>query len=517
MEKDIIIVNSMFVGDYGRTADNLPHEVINLYKTDKDETYIYLAPYGRLGFCKERIKGILFVRSAGNGFVEILGKVDNICESYVDGLTIPKAKNDEQEDSAGISRWEQIEDKFKSKNSEIIKKQEDIIKEIEYGGCSLAKLHESNEGGIPVYVSCKVDKFYLPKKTHYLALDEEKYKLDPRKNSATPMWECDDERIGNKEKIAKINNQSMRVVYSNKKEDGNLYRPNQYNILRSVFSCKKLWADDISTMMYNPSHSNDEVVNSNNIFKVARQQDNEVVFSNMFFYFFSKYKKDILFQFIKEVLGNGNQNLKGKVKIENNKDSSCIVEREKDRMDICIRGKGYCIILENKIKSGINGIKAKLSEDDDPKLCKVDTTKKVVVDKSTGKIISQLSKYYEIAKNKDDEIFCFVLRPEYVGKLNLDDYRYGEQYTQISYKELYKFFNAVLEDVHEKKKQGELVFIEDEDICYLNQFCKALYKHTKAVDDEFRTDMLIRMKARIDDIKKVKPMSAVQPVLPNNN
>lgn len=516
MEKDIIIVNSMFVGDYGRTADNLPHEVINLYKTDKCETYIYLAPYGRLGFCKDRIKGILFVRSAGNGFVEILGKVENICESYVDELIIPKAKNDEQ-----ASRWEKIKEAFEKKNKEIIESQEERTKEIKYDECSLADLHKSNVGGIPIYVSCKVDKFYLPKKTHYLALDEEKYKIDPRKNSATPMWKCDDERIDNKEKIAKINNQSMRVVYSNKEKDGNLYRPKQYNILCSVFSCKELWAEDISTMKYNPSHSNDEVVNSNNIFKAARLQDDEVVFSNMFFYFFSKYKRDILLQFICKVLKKKEQNIEKNVKISDNKDRSCIVEREKDRMDICIRGKDYCIILENKIKSGINGIKAKLSEDDDPpEPCKVDTTKREVVDKSTEKISSQLSKYYNIARDDykyaEDKIFCFVLRPEYVGKLNLDDYLDGDKYTQISYKELYDFFNTVL-NVHEKKKQEELVFIEDEDICYLNQFCKALYKHTKAVDDEFRTDMLIRMKARIDEINKAKPTSAVQPVLPNNN
>ena len=177
--------------------------------------------------------------------------------------------------------------------------------------------------------------------------------------------------------------------------------------------------------------------------------------------------------------------------------------------------------LENKIKSGIIGIKAKLSEDDDPELCEVDITKKVVVDKSTRKIISQLSKYYEIAKKDygydDNKIFCFVLRPEYVGKLNLDDYLNGEQYTQISYEKLHKFFNNVLQEIHKQKKQGKSVFIEDEDICYLNQFCKALHKHTKAVDDEFRTDMLIRMKARIDEINKAKPTSAVQPVLPNNN
>lgn len=510
-KKDIIIVNSMFVGDYGKTADNLPHEVINLYKTDDDKTYIYLPPYGRLGFCKDRIKGILFVRSAGNGFVEILGKVDNICESYVDGLTIPKAKNEGQ-----APRWEKIKGDFKEKNREIINSQNKITEEIKYGECSLADLHKSNEGGIPIYVSCKVNKFYLPEKTHYLALDEEKCKRDPRKNSATPMWEID-----NSEEVAKINNQSMRVVYSNEKEDGKQYRPNQYKILCSVLKCEELWNEGKSTTKYDQSHRNDEVANSDNIFKVARQQDNEVLFSNMLFYFFSKYKQDILFQFIGEVLSKKNKNLEGKVKIDNNKDSSCIVEREKDRMDICIRGKDYCIILENKIKSGINGIKAKLSEDDDPpEPCKVDTTKREVVDKSTEKISSQLSKYYNIARDDykyaEDKIFCFVLRPEYVGKLNLDDYLDGDKYTQISYKELYDFFNTVL-NVHEKKKQEELVFIEDEDICYLNQFCKALYKHTKAVDDEFRTDMLIRMKARIDEINKAKPTSAVQPVLPNNN
>lgn len=523
---EVILLNNVFVGDYGKNMDNLPHEVINFYRADNEQAYIYIAPYGTFDSCG--IVAILFVRSAGNGFVEIVGKAEGIEKVYVNGLTVTGKSGKQvsvESNADDIKECDEVGIEICVKNLEANWSKgeydgwKDEINEIKYGGVTLEELHGANNWGIKVYVSCKVEKICLPKATKYICVDESKHANDPRKDSCFLIKVNDPN-----EKVAKINNQSMKAYYYNKKAEAGAkgiktrYRKDQYAILSDILNDENLWKQPNDTPCY---CSQSILTESNNIFKASRLQDDEVVFSNMLFYFFSKYKEDILLKFIEEVLENGNKDLKGKVKIENNKDSSCIVEREKDRMDICIRGKDYCIILENKIKSGINGIKAKLSEDDDPELCEVDITKKVVVDKSTRKIISQLSKYYEIAKKDygydDNKIFCFVLRPEYVGKLNLDDYLNGEQYTQISYEKLHKFFNNVLQEIHKQKKQGKSVFIEDEDICYLNQFCKALHKHTKAVDDEFRTDMLIRMKARIDEINKAKPTSAVQPVLPNNN
>lgn len=197
---------------------------------------------------------------------------------------------------------------------------------------------------------------------------------------------------------------------------------------------------------------------------MIRKQDDEVTFSSMIYYFLSKYKKNILPKFVKEVLD-----------IDKATDSDTIVQREKNRMDISIITNEAFIIVENKIKSGINGIKDSCGENE--------------------KFKSQLSKYYQIAKEdneknkKNREIICRILRPQY-SHLNLNAFAEGEKYIQISYKRLYEFFCEIIEN-------GSDNFWEDSDLYYAKEFKNALYKHTTPVDGSHRNELLKRLRRRI--------------------
>ena len=73
MAQDTILINIMYTGDY--TNKNIGHEIINLYKTDKGENYIYISPYGKLADDKYGgVSTVLLARPAEKGRLEIIAK-----------------------------------------------------------------------------------------------------------------------------------------------------------------------------------------------------------------------------------------------------------------------------------------------------------------------------------------------------------------------------------------------------------------------------------------------------------
>ena len=172
----------------------------------------------------------------------------------------------------------------------------------------------------------------------------------------------------------------MKVIFSEKDT------PNQYAELNKIVEDDNLWQELSEEDIYEKAKN--KIIEDNSIFKAIRKQDDEVVFSSMLYYFLSKYKKSILPKFIKDVLD-----------VDKTTGEDALVQREKNRMDISIITDEVYIIVENKIKSGINGVKDPCGE--------------------AEKNESQLSKYYQIAeednkKNKiNREIICRILRPQY--------------------------------------------------------------------------------------------------------
>ena len=92
-EKDTILINIMYTGDY--TNKNIGHEIINLYKTDKGENYIYISPYGKLADDKYGgVSTVLLARPAEKGRLEIIAKADGLtplssrCSTSSEGANI---------------------------------------------------------------------------------------------------------------------------------------------------------------------------------------------------------------------------------------------------------------------------------------------------------------------------------------------------------------------------------------------------------------------------------------------
>ncbi|MGT2960611.1 PD-(D/E)XK nuclease family protein [Streptococcus caballi] len=79
-----------------------------------------------------------------------------------------------------------------------------------------------------------------------------------------------------------------------------------------------------------------------NFLNIIRQEDSELAFSNMFAYFFN-INRIAFSRFAKKVLS---------VEIQ----TDFTIEREKKNIDLLICDKNNVIVIENKIKSSINGI-----------------------------------------------------------------------------------------------------------------------------------------------------------------
>ncbi len=463
--QDVIIINNTYAGRYGQNKDNLPHEMINFFRADDDPNnkdnnpgfYIYITPAGIINnkIKKENIKGIIFIRNAGNGIVEVLGKAElgENSKFYTQGISSSKENQIAKVDNST------------KKVDETKKCLKAINEAIKYGGKELSKIHEGDEG---ILVSMKVDKICLPKKTFYLTYKAENTEL----LNDVYFLPAD----GGKSDGKKIANESMLAYYY---EDDNT---NAYNVLRDILNDEKneFWKGASDTPFCDTSKIDDEIKYNDNFFKITRQQDNEVMFSNMLFYYFSNYP-DLLKHFVKKQFN---------IDLVDN----YTVEREKERMDIRIIDDKHYIIIENKIKSGINGIKkepVKKNENENKNKSKIEYTYEngFAVDESK-KYLSQLSDYLEKADKArgNREIKAYILAPDYSSinkNLLSQKYSSGDKYEIFHYsdvKDIFLKYNGVKPP-------------------YYDDFLSALDKHTKPIDDEHRLDLLYRLKCRIDSME----------------
>ena len=190
--------------------------------------------------------------------------------------------------------------------------------------------------------------------------------------------------------------------------------------------------------------------NNNNFLKIIRKEYDELVFSNLLAHYFMQSPK-VFAAFCKETLGIKSI------------DQNYTIEREtQDNIDLLIQDRNNVIVIENKIKSGINGIRH---------------------DVYSNEIQSQLCKYYDFANDiaNGRTVSCFIFSPDY-NYLDIKNYKASQYYKVIKYSEIYKFF----------LKQDTAVFDK-----YFDDFLKGMYKHTLMVDSELFEEMRRRFAIRI--------------------
>lgn len=411
MNGSTIILNRMYVGRY--LDENIGHEIINLVKDDNGDNYIYVNPHGTINPKYDNtIKAIILVKHIEKGVLEVIAKAESL---------------------------EQIayQSKHSEKQAVVEENQLNYIKEngIKYGGAFLHEIYGTGATTSGTFITFKSNKLRKPKRPMYLINEREKLKEYEHCCLMTEKH---------------FSNQSLKMYYRRSEE------LKDYALLCDMLANSKLWEKVNTTEKLN-SNSRSSFMMRDNFISIIRQEYNELTFSNLFAYFF-RHDPDMFCHFAKQVLG-----------IHNFHNEFNVIRESYDNIDLWIEDSDSVIIIENKIKSKINGERH---------------------DIYSKKIQSQLSKYYRYAKQErhNKNIYCYIFSPDY-NNVDLSKYEAGNHYTLINYSKIYEFY---------RKHAGDMIHAK-----YFSEFLDALHMHTQAVGDRNFEEMRDRFLSRIQKLTDI--------------
>lgn len=517
-EKEILI-NKMYTGSYLKQRNNIGHEVINLIKADNNKGYyIYINPYGTME--KEHyssnpdnpnVDTVLLVRPCElDDAFEVIAQVWGLHETDTD---VTKQKTWKIDDIASS------QEKYIKKNK------------IRYNGKLLNKIFKNNDKNIPtVFYTYRADYLVRPKYTTYISFakpnknqenltngKENNYiliYLNPVETEGKEILKDKDNKIilekkdnstklKFKSEVVNIAKQSLKMYIKNdwveysqgeitstfdefafnfnindnykslvNKDDKTVKITgkivNQKHVFRQLkdFLENPYYWENVNRDIQSYTDNKSEYF-QNNFIDLVDKQYAEVTYSNLFQYIFSTYP-DLLRKFVDEKLG-----------IKLNLTENIEIIREEAHIDLLIVDKENVIVIENKIKSDINGKK---------------------YDEFQNEIRNQLVKYCEYVyleslpkdsakkeilinrfDNKKRSFFIFAPNYNRIALKSSIPVKYkNEKYTIKTYKDIFDFFNE--DDI--KKEYGKKL--------YFKEFLYSLEKHINSTDNAMELEMFRR-------------------------
>ena len=393
MENREILLNLMYAGGYLESKDNIGHEIINLFQCDNGNNYIYVLPWGMMDKQhNDRVDAILLARRHSSSKIEILAKAVGLKQlAYVK--------------TTGKKDWAILHQgglKYVIDNK------------IKYGGVSLKDI-SFGDNERAVFVTFQADKIIKAKRPIYITTAKPE-----SKNSFTFLLPD----------VKNFSRQSLKMYFSSEKHHLT------YKLLHQLINTSALWGNSIT-----PINVKDDSASSNktNFMQIIKKEYDELAFSNMFAYIFGS--NPMGFQkFAHKCLGISNWKKNFEIK------------REYENIDILLSDGQKVLIIENKIKSCLNG---KVEDKD------------------------QLDKYWKIiAKDpayKKLKPYGFVFVPDYNSDVMEEvQKQHKGKYTCIPYSQVYKFF-----------EQSKALY---QGVPYYDEFLSAIKKHTSLVDNYLEED-----------------------------
>lgn len=428
-----IMLNKSFIGSWGlESEDNIPHEIINRYRSDGGKVFLYVPPYGGLGN-EHEVRDILITSDWH----------DNTTEVYYWATDLRKLHN-------GGKKPKDFGDQVLKDLSKIIRgkeslynlgtpKKDDIKYEIKYGGAYLDEIKMSSDTveDLVFPLTFEAGKIYKPKSRLFITWGNAKGELPQGKHI------------------------TIASDYKYQRQTGYLDREDAHN--------KELvdWLDgpkDNSWQEIDLPKVPDNVPlcqNRNTFVKLIHKEYDETTYTNLLFHFLSL--PGIFRRFAKQVLKieplSENYTVNREVALKSCADSVTQETKEKDgRIDLVVTGCNDVsrdgirdvIVIENKLRSGLNGI-----------------------DKHNS--ISQLTTYHKYIERKYEasERFYFLLEPNYN---DIDIARFDsnakDSYKVRKYSEVYAFFNSIRDELRETEL-GK----------YSDDFVDALSIHAMTMED----------------------------------
>lgn len=417
-KKREIILNKMYAGGYLSEGDNIGHEIINLYKADDGKNYIYLNSQGTIELShKENEITVLLVRKFASKIYKILAKAEGVAILDFADSRLPREERYNGQVQLGLTYGE----------AHLV----DLFIENLYHG----SLQEEKNA----YTTFTVDQVIKPK--HQILITD-----DSSISGDNIFFIRTNKGFGN---------QTLREFF---REDE---KPDSFTDLNKIIRNEALWENANTTQVVSEL-TEKQADPYLNFLRIIKQEDNELAFSNMFAHFFYRSRKAFsLFS---------NQVLHVQMKTD------FTIEREKRNIDLLISDEDNVVVIENKIKSSINGI-------DDRH------------DIYSSQVQSQLNKYFHYVTTDDEYCkkapFCFIFSPNY-NRIELSKFSCGEKFTIIYYREIYNFL-----------VEYRSLFDEEP---YFDDFLNAMYKHTKDYNNDLEEEMQRRFLNTIYNVKARKKM-----------
>ena len=401
---DEILINQLFAGTYLNEGANIGHEVINLFKDDSGNNYLYITPGGKIDMNFHPVKSVLFVRNIeGKTTVEVIAKAEELAEADVDPKSIEYAKTP-------LSRV------FANN-----------------------KYHNDDDSNI--FFTFKAGKIRMPKNGRRIFL------------TINNQFRINDDNIfivKLKSNSNAISNQSGRKYYSQKND------PIAYNQLQELMNNNDYWE---------PTNTTEKLIMDGSTYRenptfldIIRKENDELVFSNLLAHYF-EYDKTIFQEFVKNRLG-----------IDDFSSQFEIIRESVDNIDLLIKDAKHVLVIENKIKSDINGIRNDGS-------------------------YSQLNKYQDKIKERihdpEDRFNLYGKKPSFYiftpnyNHIDISKYKLEKPYKIITYKEIYNFF-----------QNNATSFISDK---YFSDFLRGLERHTMSMAELNFSIMRSRFFERINN------------------
>ena len=355
-----------------------------------------------------------------------------------------------------------------------------IENDVRYGGCRIDKLFEENTSeqyGLSIFLTYKAENIRRPQKKTYLTTDPDKKSddnndythLDRDRLATTTLatYFTSDGKVTKYNKI-ELDSKGQKIKVFNKKKNKKITNRVKYDDKELAEIKKKetenfnvlheLWLNDSFKKVANPYKPIVTTDEGFTFLSLIKKEYDELVYSNMFQFFFTHPSyRNLFVSFIKN-------HTDGMISLS---DDFIIVRESEKNIDLLVKDSQNIVVIENKIKAAINGLK---------------------YDENGELIEDQLEKYRKYVESKypNQNHYYFVFLPDY-SVIQPDELK---EYTPIYYSELSKWFRKGID------KQGN-----DSIDVYYRDFIKSLMYHSSKTDNHHEEIMRKRLQANIDRLK----------------
>lgn len=412
MEKKAIILNKVFEGSWNEQEGNISHEIIDYVLTDKGEHYIYNTPWGR---CPD------WIHVEGDK-THSKKETHNVKYLLLTGKTHTNTQN-KNEHSFDINYCIELEEKLhtysKPADKEKLKKARKKIieicceREILYNGKYLHEIYNDDESLLVTFKAKKIMKAVKPIKV-----------------------------------ILSYNFQRNKGYVKNDEHEQDYFK------LESVIHEHALWKEVELKSVFVGNSSAPAEFDKKTFLDLILKNESEECYTNILYSVLKQ--KDLINRFCKE--------FKEKEAILN-ESAPFLVSREQGvvggRMDVCADNGQQRIVIENKIYSGLNGVRK---------------------NKST-----QLTAYYKWAsENRAQEPLCFIVAPDYrIAEIEQEilekDPMMKDRYQVIGYSKIRDFIQKHIQDIAADYEYGK----------YVADFPTIFNQHSYQTKQEYYNNMFL--------------------------